>query len=257
VIRLTDKKESAFSFLDKVDKRMESPSLLKKVGAITGGLGGLVFGGPIISVGKLIGSEDIVDIGKMAAEQTSETGALLGQVAEGLFSTASGLVQQDHEKINSGLNDLGDSALTVGSGIKNGVVSTLNNGMNVYEGLRDGNSEQAINGAKQIGKGVVAGLIGFGIADAAGVFGDNPGDHPGGHLAQYNIHLNDTHTALEGVGHDHPPIEHPGLIENNPDLVQAQSHVDPHYVDGYDKADGTHVDGYWRGGQEGYDTTNM
>jgi hypothetical protein len=90
VIRLTDKKESAFSFLDKVDKRMESPSLLKKVGVITGGLGGLVFGGPIIAVGKLIGSEDIVDIGKMAAEQTSETGALFGQVAEELFSTASG-----------------------------------------------------------------------------------------------------------------------------------------------------------------------
>jgi hypothetical protein len=111
------------------------------------------------------------------------------------------LVQQDHEKINSGLDDLGDSALTVGSGFKNGVVSTFNNGMNVYEGLRDGNSEQAINGAKQIGKGIVAGIIGFGIADAAGVFWDQ-GDHPGGYSGQDNIHLSDTHTALEGVGPD-------------------------------------------------------
>lgn len=29
-------------------------------------------------------------------------------------------------------------------------------------------------------------------------------------------------------------------------------HVDPHYVEGYRRSDGTYVEGYWRGGDDGY-----
>lgn len=33
-------------------------------------------------------------------------------------------------------------------------------------------------------------------------------------------------------------------------------HVDPHMVDGYERSDGTQVDGYWRGGEDGYDRSD-
>jgi len=33
-------------------------------------------------------------------------------------------------------------------------------------------------------------------------------------------------------------------------------HVDPHWVDGYERSDGTQVDGYWRGGADGYERSN-
>lgn len=33
-------------------------------------------------------------------------------------------------------------------------------------------------------------------------------------------------------------------------------HVDPHYVEGYNRSDGTSVDGYYRGGEDGYYRSN-
>ncbi|QCX34700.1 hypothetical protein FDN13_13865 [Caloramator sp. E03] len=33
-------------------------------------------------------------------------------------------------------------------------------------------------------------------------------------------------------------------------------HVRPHYVNGYERADGTYIDGYWRGGDNGYYRSN-
>lgn len=33
-------------------------------------------------------------------------------------------------------------------------------------------------------------------------------------------------------------------------------HVKPHYVNGYKRSDGTNVDGYWRGGDNGYYRSN-
>lgn len=33
-------------------------------------------------------------------------------------------------------------------------------------------------------------------------------------------------------------------------------HVDPHWVDGYERSDGTEVDGYWRGGDDGYERSD-
>lgn len=33
-------------------------------------------------------------------------------------------------------------------------------------------------------------------------------------------------------------------------------HVEPHWVDGYERSDGTKVDGYWRGGEDGYNRSN-
>jgi hypothetical protein len=33
-------------------------------------------------------------------------------------------------------------------------------------------------------------------------------------------------------------------------------HVDPHWVDGYERSDGTDVEGYWRGGEDGYERSN-
>jgi hypothetical protein len=33
-------------------------------------------------------------------------------------------------------------------------------------------------------------------------------------------------------------------------------HVDSHYVEGYERSDGTEVDGYWRGGEDGYERSD-
>jgi hypothetical protein len=240
-----------FSFLDKADKRMKTGSKIKNVGTAVGAFGGLILGGPVILAGKLLNSKTIVEIGSMAAEQTSNTGALIGQVAQGVVSATTGIVTKDKTKVDEGVGDLTQTAVTVGTGIVNGVKSTVKNGVNVYEGIRDGDSDKALKAAATIGKGLAVGAIGFGVADALGVVDVSLVDHN----VHGDIHLADTHTVGDGVGIEHYNVETPGLIMDNHNLITAKSHVDSHYVHDYYREDGTHVHGYWRGGEDGYDAT--
>ncbi|EJR17899.1 hypothetical protein LKL81_24230 [Bacillus paranthracis] len=59
------------------------------------------------------------------------------------------------------------------------------------------------------------------------------------------IHPNSNYE--ENIGEDYDDVE--------PDNADTQ-HVDPHWVDGYERSDGTEVDGYWRGGDDGYERSN-
>lgn len=46
-------------------------------------------------------------------------------------------------------------------------------------------------------------------------------------------------------------------IDDDTDVDESNTHhVDPHWVDGYTRDDGTEVEGYWRGGEDGYERSN-
>ena len=62
--------------------------------------------------------------------------------------------------------------------------------------------------------------------------------------------------VLPNISDYGPSIANPGADGDYPDSGGNLHHVDPHWVDGYDRSDGTEVDGYWRGGDEGYDRSN-
>ena len=111
---------------------MKTGSRIKNVGTAVGAFGGLILGGPVILAGKLLNNKTIVEIGAMAAEQTSNTGSLIGQVAQGVASTTTGIGTKDKSKVVEGVGDLTQSAVTVGTGIVNGVRSTVKNGVDVY-----------------------------------------------------------------------------------------------------------------------------
>jgi uncharacterized membrane protein YgcG len=47
-----------------------------------------------------------------------------------------------------------------------------------------------------------------------------------------------------------------GYSSDNEDNSTNTQHVDPHWVEGYERSDGTKVDGYWRGGSDGYERSD-
>lgn len=47
-----------------------------------------------------------------------------------------------------------------------------------------------------------------------------------------------------------------GSYETAPMDSNGIHHVEPHWVDGYERSDGTTVEGYWRGGEDGYYRSN-
>jgi hypothetical protein len=55
-------------------------------------------------------------------------------------------------------------------------------------------------------------------------------------------------------GEEYPDADE--IVENSYEVENGTHHVDPHYVEGYERSDGTYVEGYWRGGEEGYERSN-
>jgi hypothetical protein len=59
---------------------------------------------------------------------------------------------------------------------------------------------------------------------------------------------------LHAIIHDFQSTFHGGHDFNS--FETNYHHVNPHHVDGYERSNGTHVSGYWRGGTDGYSQTN-
>ncbi|KAB7665574.1 hypothetical protein F9279_20190 [Bacillus sp. B1-b2] len=51
---------------------------------------------------------------------------------------------------------------------------------------------------------------------------------------------------LSGVSENNPFTNHSNIVDVN--NIVGTHNVNPHYVQGYTKSDGTQVDGYWRDG---------
>lgn len=82
-------------------------SFLKGLGSFVGEVAGTVVGGTVKTVGQLVDIKFVEEIGEGVKKASSFTGDELGEVASGTWDTAVGLVTQDEEKLDVGLNDMG------------------------------------------------------------------------------------------------------------------------------------------------------
>ncbi|WP_226670803.1 hypothetical protein [Metabacillus litoralis] len=55
---------------------------------------------------------------------------------------------------------------------------------------------------------------------------------------------------------DYYPIDEYEIVDETYEDESNTHHVDPHWVDGYTRDDGTEVEGYWRGGEDGYERSD-
>jgi hypothetical protein len=217
---------------------------LKGLGNFAGEVVGGVLGGTVRVVGEVTGSKFIKEIGDGVENATKFAGKTAGDLASGAWDVTAGIVTQNEQKMSEGLGDIGGAVSSTAKGIGHMVVNVVENGTDVVKGIANDDSERLKNGAKGLIYTAAVGVIAVGIVDLA----DGPDAahaSEGGEIAEPapgpNVQLEDS-TANEATAASEPGVHH----------------VEPHYVEGYYRADGTYVEGYYRDGADGngYDRSN-
>ncbi|WP_226675703.1 hypothetical protein [Rossellomorea aquimaris] len=209
---------------------------LKSLGKGAGELVGGVTGGVIKGVGELTGSNFIKEVGDGVKQSTEFAGKQLGNVAEGVWNVGSGMVSKDDSKIDRGFSDIGDGVSSTAKAVGQGIHSTAKSVGNVAGGIMDGDEDRWKKGLRNVGKTVAVGALGVSILDVADVvdINGNEGGLDTGNVAIDNQPTSSVTASTEG---EYIAVENPN-----------DHGVAPHWVDGYDRADGTYVEGYWRDG---------
>lgn len=209
----------------------------KSLGQFAGEVTGKVLGGTVRVVGEVAGSQFIKDIGNGVEKATINTGKTAGQLASGVFDVAKGVIKQDGNVVDSGLGDIGGAISNTAKGVVSSAKYVYNSGKDVVVGIKDDDMDKVKQGAKGLVAAAAVSVIAVGIidvVDGADVIGE----------------LNAAEADVDGeVIADSDPapttVEHTdsGSIDN-----PNTHHVTPHYVEGYYRADGIYVDGYFRDG---------
>ncbi|TXC78494.1 DUF3892 domain-containing protein [Metabacillus litoralis] len=216
--------------------------LLRDLGKFAGKATGTVIGGAINVVGDVTGSKFINEVGDGVKKASEFAGDTVGQIADGAWNTASGLIQDDKHKMDQGLNDMGDSVGRTAKGVYHTAKNTYGSGKTAYEGFRDGDDIKVKQGLRDIGKTVAISTLAVGMVDLVdGADGGDPASSTqnmadAGTEGVSNVQYAETHVAQTEVASTTETPEQPGTHQ-----------VQPHWVEGHWR-DGVWIEGYWRDG---------
>lgn len=171
----------------------------------------------------------------------------VGQALDGVWNTASGMVQKDPLKQQQGLEDLKDAGGRTLKGVGQTLKSAGSDVSNVYQGVRDGDYDRALYGAKKLGEKVAVGVITVGVIDLAEGIDSIDGAEPVS--AAEAVLSNDTGTPVELSGNivdlDTPneqytggvhPVTNVPLIEKEVLLLNGSTGIGtfPHFDEAYE-----------------------
>ena len=145
--------------------------MFKSLGKGVGTVGGLIIGGSVKVTGKIVGTkykavgEYIEEIGD--ATQSASKAALenVGQLIDGTVQGGYGLIKNDNYYKSVGMDDIKESAGKTLKGIGSTLKYTASNVGSTYKGFRGGNTAEAIQGLKNIGKVVAVSSLAIGVLD--------------------------------------------------------------------------------------------
>lgn len=217
-------------------------SFFKKAGNLVGTVAGGVIGGAVTLVGEVTNSNYVKEIGEGIFNASVSAGNIMGQAAEGAAGIVGGIIASDKILTNKGVGELGDAVGKTIKGTVAGISNIASNGCQAIGGIMDGDKEKTINASKNLLKTAAIAALAIGVADYVGIIGDDGIDT---NIADVEVH--DTSDI------DHVEVSTHHVAELNES--DGTNFVDPHYVEGYYRSDGTYVNGYWRDGDENSNTT--
>lgn len=215
----------------------------RDVGKGLGGLAGSVIGGPVKFVGEMTGVKTLEDIGDGVKKASTFAGDTLGQVADGTVNTVSGIWHDDERQRDSGLNDIGDAVLRTGKGVYHTGKGIVHNGGHMIGGAIDGDMDAVKKGASGLATTAAVGSLAVGIVDVI-----DGADSVSAEGIDESATLQDSNSPTVNTTTSSISVDE-SVSLNETNSTNPDTHeVKPHYVEGYTRADGTVVDGYWRDG---------
>ncbi|MDO3412610.1 hypothetical protein QWJ34_22785 [Saccharibacillus sp. CPCC 101409] len=140
-------------------------ALLKNLGVLAGKVTGGVVGGSIGLTGKIVKSDFIQDVGKGVYRATSNTGEVLGSLADGTYQTLGGVVTGSKERADRGRKEVVDTVGGTLTGMGIGVLQIAGKGRDTVRAIAGGDKDTAITLGKDLAKIAAVGLLSFGVFD--------------------------------------------------------------------------------------------
>ncbi|ATA61583.1 hypothetical protein GS458_3156 [Geobacillus stearothermophilus] len=217
-----------------------SLSVFRELGRLAGKATGALIGGMVNAVGELADSRFLKEVGNGVKKASEFAGDTFGQAVDGVWNTASGLIQKDEAKIERGIESIGQSISRTAKGVYETAKHTYESGKEVYEGMRDDDAQKVKNGLANIAKTAAIGTLAVGIVDMIDGADYGDGVESGGDVNRAS-HGADVQSQLVSSA----SLEAAAAVES--DESPGTHHVRPHWVEGHWR-DGQWIEGYWRDG---------
>lgn len=218
---------------------------LKNLGSIFGKVAGGTVGGGVEIVGMLVGSDFVQEVGQGVYKSTVMSTETLGSLADGTITAVYGVITEDEKRIKEGFSEAGNAVKTTATGIGRTIAYTAKGVGEIYNGFANDDLEMAGQGARKVAKIVAISTLAVGITELLDlgevavaeteIFGESI-------VSDAEI-FSDTVIADAEILRDTEI-----LYENASESVADTHYVEPHWVNGYERADGTYVEGYYRDG---------
>lgn len=189
-------------------------SFLKGLGSFVGEVAGTVVGGTIKTIGQATNVKFVEEVGDGVKKASVFAGDKIGEVASGTWDTAAGIVTQNDEKLDAGLNDMGKAIGDTAKAAGHTVCHVVENGKDVVYGMKDGDDERFRGGAKGLVKVGVVGAFSFGALDLVDGADSMNGDTT-------TVAAESVNTSNEG---NSPSIDQKVNLVENPNDHHVESH---------------------------------
>ncbi|RXZ79503.1 hypothetical protein EBB07_22485 [Paenibacillaceae bacterium] len=140
-------------------------SFLKGLGQVTGEVAGRVVGGSVRVVGELAGSKFVKEIGDSVENASIKVGRTAGEFASGVYDTAAGTVQNDKDRQQAGLQDMGNAASDTAKGAVDSAKYVYNSGKELVEGISEDDRAKIRSGAKGVVLAAATAALAVGVID--------------------------------------------------------------------------------------------
>lgn len=170
-------------------------SFLKKLGAGLGEGAGLVLGGSVKKAGEFIKNDFIQEIGESVEGSMKNTGNILGSVADGIAEVGIGAFENDVDRRNKGLSDLGTTTKVVGDQLLTAAGQIVGDAIDTVDGIIEGDIDKVKQSGRSLVKVAAVSTLAIGIIDVVDGFDASGAESsvaastlPEGQIENYNVH---------------------------------------------------------------------
>lgn len=170
-------------------------SFLKKLGAGLGEGAGLVLGGSVKKAGEFINNDFIQEIGESVEGSMKNTGNILGSVADGIAEVGIGAFENDVDRRNKGLSDLGTTTKVVGDQLLTAAGQIVGDAIDTVDGIIEGDMDKVKQSGRSLVKVAAVSTLAIGIIDVVDGFDASGAENsaaastlPESQIENYNVH---------------------------------------------------------------------
>ncbi|GCF94821.1 hypothetical protein NRIC_27120 [Enterococcus florum] len=136
-------------------------AIFKEIGQGIGAVRGGLISGVTNFAAELIDNDALRQVGPEVLKRNKTVGKLVGQTLDGCIEAVVGTIDCQEDKVNDGIDQLAEAADQTKHSVLNTVEFATKQVNHAVKGLRNNDSDQVIDSAKQLAKETVISVLTF------------------------------------------------------------------------------------------------